>query len=237
MALLPAVVVSQPPGFGGVPSTGHFSRATRSASLAASSATSMSPKRRTSEATTRPYSSRKIRSIADGGDRLGLRRLERPDLDLAPRRPWSPPSAHLSAASRSGASMTQKPPRYSLDSAYGPSVTIGLSPVLSTVVAVRRRAAGRRRTPRRPRPGAFSLNRRPSRGHLLRAPPGPRPGRRSSCCAVHGQQVLGHVFSWLWAALVAASHPLHEQAARIRHFDRKEFWRIRLRPRWGARPS
>ena len=58
MARLPAVVVSQPPGLGGTPSTGHFSTAARSASPAASSAMSMLPKRRTREATIRPYSSR-----------------------------------------------------------------------------------------------------------------------------------------------------------------------------------
>ena len=58
IARLPAVVVSQPPGLGGTPSRGHRSTAARSASPAASSAMSMSPKRRTSEATIRPYSSR-----------------------------------------------------------------------------------------------------------------------------------------------------------------------------------
>src|SRR4051794_6238481 len=77
-----AVVVSQPPGLGGTPSTGQRSRAARSASPAASSATSRSPKRRVSEATTRPNSSRKIRSTSP----LILRQsfaLERPHLDLA----------------------------------------------------------------------------------------------------------------------------------------------------------
>ena len=58
MARLAPVVVSQPPGLGGTPSLGHRSMATRSASPAASSAMSMSPKRRTNEATIRPYSSR-----------------------------------------------------------------------------------------------------------------------------------------------------------------------------------
>ena len=58
MAWWVAVVVSQPPGFGGMPSVGHCSTAASRASPAASSAMSRSPKRLASEATTRPYSSR-----------------------------------------------------------------------------------------------------------------------------------------------------------------------------------
>ena len=68
-------------------------------------------------------------------------------------RPPRPPSPTRSAASRSGAWITQKPPRYSLDSAYGPSVTIGVSPVAVDGGGLRRSASGRRRTPRRPRRG------------------------------------------------------------------------------------
>src|SRR4051794_26548420 len=98
IARLPAVVVSQPPGFGGTPDSGHLSRAATSASPAASSAMSMSPKRRTSEATRRPYSSRKTFSTAAvplrmghswGGRGLVVRpvgsgdAVEGPDLDLA----------------------------------------------------------------------------------------------------------------------------------------------------------
>jgi len=63
MARLRAVVVIQPPGFGGRPSSGHLSRATVNASCTASSATSMSPKMRIRAATDRPDSSRKIRPI------------------------------------------------------------------------------------------------------------------------------------------------------------------------------
>src|SRR6476620_5442235 len=97
IARLPAVVVSQPPGLGGPPDSGHFSSAITSASPAASSARSMSPKRRTSEAIRRPYSSRKTCSTAavprcitlfswvvarPGSGGAG----ERTDLDLAPAR-------------------------------------------------------------------------------------------------------------------------------------------------------
>ena len=56
MARLRAVVVIQPPGFGGRPDAGHRSLATTKASWTASSAMSMSPKRRTSVATQRPDS-------------------------------------------------------------------------------------------------------------------------------------------------------------------------------------
>lgn len=44
--------------------------------------------------------------------------------------------AHATAASWSAASITQKPPRYSFASTYGPSVSSGVSPVWSTVTAV-----------------------------------------------------------------------------------------------------
>src|SRR5262245_28903666 len=85
MARLRAVVVSHPPGFGGSPSDGQRSLAMRNASWAISSAMSMSPKRRTRVATTRPASSRKMRVIAASSvgmttSALGLV-LERANLD------------------------------------------------------------------------------------------------------------------------------------------------------------
>src|SRR4051795_545850 len=88
IARLPAVVVSQPPGLGGTPESGHFSRAATSASPAASSAMAMSPKRRTSEAIRRPYSSRKTRSTAAASRCIGCPSgaLEGTDLDLAAAR-------------------------------------------------------------------------------------------------------------------------------------------------------
>ena len=58
MARFFAVVVSHAPGFGGGPDCGHRDSASRNASWATSSASSMSPNRRTNAATTRPYSSR-----------------------------------------------------------------------------------------------------------------------------------------------------------------------------------
>ncbi len=59
MARLRAVVTIHPPGFGGTPAAGQRSAATRNASWTASSAMSMSPKRRIRVATARPDSSRK----------------------------------------------------------------------------------------------------------------------------------------------------------------------------------
>ena len=59
MARLRAVITSHPPGFGGTPSRGHRSAATANASWAASSARSKSPRKPTSDASTRPHSSRK----------------------------------------------------------------------------------------------------------------------------------------------------------------------------------
>ena len=57
-ALFRAVVVIQPPGLGGTPVAGHRSTATAKASWTASSARSISPKRRTRVATARPELSR-----------------------------------------------------------------------------------------------------------------------------------------------------------------------------------
>jgi hypothetical protein len=54
MPRLRAVVMIQPAGLGGTPSTGHRSRATTNASWTASSARSMSPKWRTRVATALP---------------------------------------------------------------------------------------------------------------------------------------------------------------------------------------
>ena len=72
------------------------------------------------------------------GDRL-------PGVDLAYRngrtsifrlQAFDPSAASLSATSRSGASMIQKPARYSFDSRKGPSVNIASPPRLSMTVAV-----------------------------------------------------------------------------------------------------
>ncbi len=56
MARLRAVVTIHPAGLGGTPLVGHFSSATRNASWTASSATPMSPQRRTRVATALPDS-------------------------------------------------------------------------------------------------------------------------------------------------------------------------------------
>ena len=115
------------------------SLATRNASWTISSAMSISPKRRTKVATTRPDSSRKIRSRsvaaperAIGAGTFGtgfgpLRPRARLGTDGPRRAPCTadPLAAHASAASRSGAVMIQNPPSCSLVSANGPSVMIG----------------------------------------------------------------------------------------------------------------
>src|SRR5260370_26093366 len=60
MARLRAVVVIQPPGFGGTPWVGHCSAAMANASATASSARSMSPRTRIKVAVQRPASPRKM---------------------------------------------------------------------------------------------------------------------------------------------------------------------------------
>src|SRR5215813_6081047 len=62
MARLRAVVTIQAPGLGGRPSDGHLATATANASWTASSAASMSPRKRIRVATQRPYSRRKTAS-------------------------------------------------------------------------------------------------------------------------------------------------------------------------------
>ncbi len=110
MARLRAVVVIQPPGFGGTPVTGHRSAAMANASATASSARSMSPRTRIKVAVQRPASRRKTAA------RSSLT-LERADLDGSLAGGRTPCAAQSSAASRSAASMTQKPPICSLVSA------------------------------------------------------------------------------------------------------------------------
>ena len=131
MALRWAVVVSHAPGFGGTPSTGQRSTAVANASAAASSAMSRSPKRRARVATTRAHSSRWARVIALDAAVERAASIAPRHGTAAPRpcgQAFDPSAASRSATSRSGASMTQKPARYSLDSRYGPSVITGRSP-------------------------------------------------------------------------------------------------------------
>src|SRR4051812_14344133 len=84
-ARLRAVVMIQATGLGGSPLDGHRSNAMTNASWTASSATSMSPKRRTREAMALPDSSRKTCStcVASTATSRLLVRLERTDLDGA----------------------------------------------------------------------------------------------------------------------------------------------------------
>ena len=64
-----AVVTIHPAGLGGMPSFRHRSLATTNASCTASSASVMSPKRRISVATARPYASRNTRSTVAASSR------------------------------------------------------------------------------------------------------------------------------------------------------------------------
>src|SRR5580692_10176097 len=63
MALLRAVVTIHAPGLGGWPSDGHLATATVNASWTASSAASISPRKRIRVATQRPYSRRNTSSM------------------------------------------------------------------------------------------------------------------------------------------------------------------------------
>ena len=133
MARFFAVVVSHAPGFGGGPDCGHRDTASTNASWATSSASSMSPNRRTSAATTRPYSSRNTCSTVvsvEGGPRsagsareVGSRHATRQTsswkgrTSTLPLQAAEPRRASSMAASRSAASTTQNPPICSLDSA------------------------------------------------------------------------------------------------------------------------
>src|SRR4051794_33365974 len=96
MARLRAVVVIHAPGLGGRPDSGQRRRAVTNASWTASSARSMSPRRRIRVATQRPYSSRNTRAISSAPlTRLvGAVVLERAHLDRA--------LARLRALSREG---------------------------------------------------------------------------------------------------------------------------------------
>src|SRR2546430_16638629 len=71
MARLRAVVVIQAPGLGGRPAAGQRSTAMAKASWTASSAMSMSPKRRTRVAVDRPDSDRKIAAMSTAGSTVG----------------------------------------------------------------------------------------------------------------------------------------------------------------------
>src|ERR1700749_4773551 len=73
MARLRAVVTIHAPGLGGWPSDGHRAAATVKASWTASSAASMSPRKRIRVATQRPYSRRKTASTVTARD-TGWRR-------------------------------------------------------------------------------------------------------------------------------------------------------------------
>src|SRR5437763_1098703 len=93
MARLRAVVVIHAPGFGGRPAVDQLRVAAANASWTASSAMSMSPKRRTRVATARPDSCRKTSPIpvaCNGPTPAGLARrlvLERTHLHRSGARP------------------------------------------------------------------------------------------------------------------------------------------------------
>ena len=157
MARLRAVVMIQAPGLGGSPVVGQVAVAATKASCTASSAMSMLPKTRTSVATDRPDSARKIRPIWSATPSLpgGLsarppalprwprrgtpRSRPRPGAPRpAPGRPrWPARRCRRPRPGRSARTI-QKPPRYSLVSAYGPSVSTASPSLTATTVAVSR---------------------------------------------------------------------------------------------------
>ena len=110
MARLRAVVVIQPPGLGGIPVFGHCSAAMANASATASSARSMSPRTRIRVAVQRPAS-----RAEDLVERVGHPCAGR--TSTGPSQAAAALPAHSRAASRSVASMIQKPPICSLVSA------------------------------------------------------------------------------------------------------------------------
>ena len=148
-----AVVTIQPAGFGGTPVSGQRSDATRNASWTASSATSMSPKRRTRVAIAWPDSSRKtcstVSAAADTGLLLRLV-LERPHLDGR-----AAGDGRLAGPGQSGVEVggldDPEPAELLLRLGKGPSVRM-----ISPLSCARRRSrstpgGGRLRTPTRPR--------------------------------------------------------------------------------------
>ena len=110
MARLRAVVVIQPPGFGGIPVFGHPSAAIANASATASSARSMSPKTRIKVAVHRPGF-----APEDLVERVGHPWAGR--TSTGPSHAAAPLAAHSNAASRSTASIIQNPPICSFVSA------------------------------------------------------------------------------------------------------------------------
>src|SRR5215469_2840472 len=78
MARLRAVVTIQAPGLGGWPSAGHLATATVNASCTASSAASISPRKRIRVATQRPYSRRKTASTVTAREPMVAARMRSP---------------------------------------------------------------------------------------------------------------------------------------------------------------
>ena len=200
MALRLAVVVSQAPGLGGTPSAGHRSTAVANASAAASSATSRSPKRLAREATTRAHSSWWAWVIAS---RTSVRAHRNGRTSTFRLQAFDPSAASLSATSRSGASMTQKPGDVLLRLHEGP---VGEQRLPAPVVDDGGRARRRRGLRRRPSgPGLEPVVEHVDGRHLVR---GGQVGR----VVDHGNQVL-HLGSSpvVRAPLVGASHPCYER--------------------------
>src|ERR1017187_10575920 len=75
MARLRAVVTIHAPGLGGSPSDGHLAAATVNASWTASSAASISPRKRIRVATHRPYSRRKTASTVTAREPMDAARI------------------------------------------------------------------------------------------------------------------------------------------------------------------
>ena len=172
MARWRAVVMIHPAGLGGSPARGQRRAASANASWTASSAMSMSPKTRVRTATARPYSVTEDALDVGGRERRhghgqsSAIVLERPHLDRERCTRGVALRPHSSAASRSGALITQKPPMCSLPSANGPSVMSTSPPSRRTTVAVLA-GTGRRRRPRRRRPASSAFSASTSAHDLL----------------------------------------------------------------------
>src|SRR5690349_23543184 len=83
MARLRAVVTIHAPGLGGRPSDGHLATATVNASWTASSAASISPRKRIKVATQRPYSRRKTASTVTAREPEAAARMRSPRVGRA----------------------------------------------------------------------------------------------------------------------------------------------------------
>ena len=172
MARLPAVVVSQPPGFGGTPSAGQRSTAASSASAGrvlgdVDVAEAAGRARRRSGRTPRGRSARSPAWVGESRSARSRGSSWKGRTSTLPPHAFEASVAHCSAASRSGSSKIQKPPSHSLDSSER---AVGDDRLGAGVVDDRRRARSGCRPP--------ANTQTPASRHLLVV--GARPPRTSA---------------------------------------------------------